>query len=138
MWRLFRSCLRLEAFLCLENGSRALLGHINSDGSSPPLLHPQRCAAGIRLGRSGDSGWRDLGADRPQERRHLAGDRGDDDRYFAGTLSRRYRPPTSSASESASARLPGIHAPAPASDDKAYSPSVPPQSSPSEQPSILA
>ena len=31
------------------------------------------------MGRSGDSGWRDLAADRPQERRHLAGDGSDDD-----------------------------------------------------------
>jgi len=32
----------------LGDGRRAGPGHITSDGSSPPLLHPQRCAAACR------------------------------------------------------------------------------------------
>lgn len=40
-------CLRLGAVLGLEGGRRAhRLGHITSDGSSPPWPHPQHCAAG--------------------------------------------------------------------------------------------
>src|SRR5258707_14128465 len=31
--------------LCLEGGRRAQPGHVASDRSSPPWLHPRRCAA---------------------------------------------------------------------------------------------
>src|SRR6266566_3845563 len=31
--------------LCLEGGRRAEPGHVASDRSSPPWLHPRRCAA---------------------------------------------------------------------------------------------
>lgn len=55
-------------------------GHITSDGSSPPLLHPRRCAAGV--GENGLLQGCNLASDRPQEGRYLAGDRRHDHRQL--------------------------------------------------------
>ena len=56
--------------------SGARLGHITSDGSSPPfVLRSRVCAAGEGPPLRG----RDFPSDGPQESGHFAGDRGDDD-----------------------------------------------------------
>src|SRR5580704_6825028 len=66
-----------------RTGVGQLLGHITSDGSSPPRLRPRPCATGEW--RSGLHGCH-LAADRPQEGGHFASDGGDHDRQLlAGT-----------------------------------------------------
>ena len=58
--------------------SGAKLGHITSDGSSPPFVLHSRLWAAARRG-CPPLRWRDLPADCPQERSHLAGNRSHDD-----------------------------------------------------------